>query len=111
VVDAGVGTADSASPAASARRRSRQVRKISAEHLRLGQRHQQLARGQAPVPLFDRSDRVVERGDHTQPADQLSDRHHARDRRQRRVRSTDPNPTCQTAHASHRTGAFPQQMI
>ena len=49
---------------------------VSAEHLRLRQRHQELPGSQATVPLLDRSDRVVERVDHTQPADQFRDRHH-----------------------------------
>jgi hypothetical protein len=49
---------------------------VPAEHLGLRQRQQQCARGQATIPLLDRTDRVVERGDHPEPVGQLGDRDH-----------------------------------
>lgn len=83
---------------------------VPAEHLGLRQRQQQSARGQATIPLLDRTHPVVERGDHPKPIGQLSDRDHPRHRRQRRVRSADTNPASQPTYALYRTGALLQQM-
>jgi hypothetical protein len=84
---------------------------IPAEHLGLCQRQQQSARGQATIPLLDRTDRVVERGDHPEPVGQFSNRDDPRRRCQRCVRSADTNPASQPTYSFHRTGAFLQQLI
>jgi hypothetical protein len=86
------------------------VCEIPAEHLGLRQRQQQPTHGQATIPLLDCTDRVIERGEDPEPVGELSNRDHPRHRRQRRVRSTDTNPTSQPTYALHRTGAFLQQL-
>ncbi len=53
------------------------------------------------------TDRVIQRAGHTQPAHQLSHRHHPGNRGQRRVRSANPHPRRQTRYLPHRTGALP----
>jgi hypothetical protein len=79
---------------------------VPAEHLGLRQRQQELPAGKATVTLFDRADRVIEGRHHTQTTRQLGDHDHARRRRQRHVRSTYPDLTCQTTYRVHRTGAL-----
>jgi len=77
---------------------------VPAEHLGLRQRQQQPARGQATIPLLDRTHRIVECGDHPKPTGQLGDRDHPRHWCQRRVRSADANL------ASHPTYAFHERV-
>ncbi len=56
---------------------------LRAEHLRLRHRDQILTCGQSPVPLLDRTDRVIQRGDRTQSPDHFGNGHHTRGRGQR----------------------------
>ncbi|WP_448074216.1 hypothetical protein [Georgenia yuyongxinii] len=57
--------------------------------LRRGHPHQQLTARQATSALLDRPDRLIQRLDHTELLDQLTDRRQPRVRRQARIRPPD----------------------
>jgi hypothetical protein len=59
--------------------------------LRSGDPDQQLPAGMTAAAVLDRSDHRVQASDHVQSLDQFGHRHHARGRRQRRVRRADPH--------------------
>lgn len=58
---------------------------VAAGEEALGERHHELPGGQAPVALFDRTDEPVDRLDHPEGPDRLSDTHRSRVARQRSV--------------------------